>query len=70
MSLDGFIAGPNESPENGLGDGGHRLHEWFLMGPEDDDFQAAVGRLRGANRQIFDELAVGALRERPRGRRA
>ena len=22
MSLDGFIAGPNESPDNGLGDGG------------------------------------------------
>jgi dihydrofolate reductase len=28
MSLDGFIAGPNEGPDNGLGDGGHRLHEW------------------------------------------
>lgn len=28
MSLDGFIAGPNESPANGLGDGGERLHEW------------------------------------------
>jgi len=25
MSLDGFIAGPNEGPGNGLGDGGHRL---------------------------------------------
>jgi dihydrofolate reductase len=30
ISLDGFIAGPNETPENGLGDGGQRLHEWFL----------------------------------------
>jgi len=29
-SLDGFIAGPNESPENGLGDGGHRLHDWLF----------------------------------------
>jgi dihydrofolate reductase len=28
MSLDGFITGPNESPDNALGDGGHRLHEW------------------------------------------
>jgi hypothetical protein len=27
MSLDGFIAGPNVSPDNGLGDGGQRLHE-------------------------------------------
>jgi hypothetical protein len=24
MSLDGFIAGPNAGPGNGLGDGGHR----------------------------------------------
>ncbi len=28
MSLDGFIAGPNDGVENGLGDGGERLHEW------------------------------------------
>ena len=28
VSLDGFIAGPNESFENRLGDGGERLHEW------------------------------------------
>ena len=32
MSLDGFIAGPNAGPGNGLGDGGHRLHEWALPG--------------------------------------
>jgi hypothetical protein len=25
MSLDGFVAGPNDSPENGLGDGGDAL---------------------------------------------
>jgi len=34
MSLDGFIAGPNESPENGLGDGGERLHDWLWSGSE------------------------------------
>ena len=28
MSLDGFIAGPNPGPEQGLGEGGERLHEW------------------------------------------
>jgi dihydrofolate reductase len=28
MSLDGFIAGPNPSVENPLGEGGLRLHEW------------------------------------------
>ena len=28
MSLDGFIAGPNDVPGNGMGEGGERLHEW------------------------------------------
>jgi dihydrofolate reductase len=61
MSVDGFIAGPNESPDNGLGDGGHRLHEWVLPGGG-DDFEAAVGRLQGVNRHIYDEfMSTGAV---------
>jgi dihydrofolate reductase len=35
MSLDGFVAGTNIGPDNGLGDGGDRLHEWmFSSGTE------------------------------------
>lgn len=30
MSLDGFVAGPNDGPELGLGEGGERLHEWVV----------------------------------------
>ena len=30
MSLDGFVAGPNQSQENPLGEGGERLHEWVF----------------------------------------
>jgi dihydrofolate reductase len=30
MSLDGFIAGPNQSVENPLGIGGEGLHEWIV----------------------------------------
>lgn len=30
MSLDGYIAGPNASVENPLGDGGERLPEWMM----------------------------------------
>jgi dihydrofolate reductase len=30
MSLDGFIAGPNQSVETPLGAGGERLHEWVV----------------------------------------
>src|SRR5213080_4584959 len=33
MSLDGYIAGPNDEPDNPGGDGFMRLHEWFL-GPD------------------------------------
>ena len=48
MSLDGFVAGPNASLEEPLGEGGERLHEWIfplaswraphgLEGGEDND---------------------------------
>lgn len=30
MSLDGFVAGPNQSEENPLGEGGMQLHEWIF----------------------------------------
>ena len=30
ISLDGFAAGPNQSKDNPLGEGGERLHEWVL----------------------------------------
>jgi dihydrofolate reductase len=57
MSLDGFVAGPNDSVDNGLGDGGEKLHEWVVRlrswreahgyeggetGPVDDRFAASV----------------------------
>ncbi|HZJ22257.1 MAG TPA: dihydrofolate reductase family protein [Anaerolineales bacterium] len=32
MSLDGFVAGPNDNPENGLGDGGEGLFKWYFSG--------------------------------------
>ena len=32
MSLDGFVAGPNDNPENGLGDGGEALFNWYFNG--------------------------------------
>ena len=30
MSLDGFVAGPNQTLEQPLGAGGERLHEWLF----------------------------------------
>ena len=32
MSLDGFIAGPNDGPQSPLGDGGERLFAWYSAG--------------------------------------
>jgi dihydrofolate reductase len=60
MSLDGFIAGPNEGPGNGLGDGGHRLHEWAMTGGDVD--LDAIRRSGGVNGQIVDEfMCTGAI---------
>jgi dihydrofolate reductase len=60
MSLDGFVAGPNERPDNGLGDGGHRLHEW-LMTDGDVDL-AALRSQPGVNGQIVEEfMTTGAV---------
>jgi len=61
MSLDGFIAGPNEGPGNGLGDGGHRLHEWIPMDAPAHP-RAISDRLAGVNRQVVDEfMSTGAV---------
>ena len=30
ISLDGFVAGPNQSEESPLGEGGERLHDWVV----------------------------------------
>jgi dihydrofolate reductase len=30
VSVDGFVAGPNQSEENPLGEGGEQLHEWVV----------------------------------------
>jgi dihydrofolate reductase len=32
MSLDGFIAGPNDGPQSPLGDGGEQLFAWYSSG--------------------------------------
>jgi dihydrofolate reductase len=62
MSLDGFIAGPNEGPDNGLGDGGHRLHEWVLTGADAGDKGIPPAVVAGVNGQVVAEfMATGAV---------
>jgi dihydrofolate reductase len=60
MSLDGFVAGPNEGPDNGLGDGGERLHEWAFQGSGAHPKEAVGGG--GVNSQIVNEfMSTGAV---------
>ena len=55
------LAEPNVGPGNGLGDGGHRLHGWFLTSA-DAGHKGAAGRLAGVNREVMDELmSTGAV---------
>jgi dihydrofolate reductase len=59
MSLDGFVAGPNDGPDNRLGDGGLRLHDWLMTGGDLD--VEAIRRSGSVNGTIVDEfLATGA----------
>ncbi len=56
VSLDGYIAGPNDKPGNPGGDGFARLHEWFA--PSGGEFL----RPSGPAGELFDEMmAVGAV---------
>ena len=58
MSLDGFITGPDDGPDNGLGTGGERLHAWlgeWTGSPRGFDPPGLSG-------QVFAELmATGAV---------
>ncbi|MFL5872204.1 MAG: dihydrofolate reductase family protein [Solirubrobacterales bacterium] len=61
MSLDGFIAGPNETVDNGLGDGGDRLHEWIFAGAP-TEHGGVPGRPAGVDGEVMDEaMATGAV---------
>src|SRR5699024_4638149 len=61
ISADGFIAGPNESYDNGLGDGGTRLHEW-LLGSDGSFDDRRLADLAGPDREVYDEMiSTGAV---------
>src|SRR5258708_39716556 len=56
MSLDGYIAGPNDGPDNPGGDGFDRLHEWFVT-PDGEFFRPS-----GLAGELYDEMnAPGAI---------
>ena len=60
MSLDGFIAGPNDARGNALGDGGMRLHKWLETdrGSHHRSFRPDDP----GSRKVYDEvMATGAV---------
>ena len=67
ISIDGYIAGPNDGPGRGLGDGGERLHYWVFGGPwsyEDPPYgDEPGGQPTGADKEFLDAgmARVGAV---------
>ncbi len=53
MSLDGFIAGPNISPSQPLGEGGLRLHDWMFSGKTEADAVIAEEMMQNAGAVIL-----------------
>jgi dihydrofolate reductase len=63
MSLDGFVAGPNDGPELGLGEGGERLHEWLFGLASWRETHGREGGETGRDSEILEEAieATGAI---------
>ena len=59
MSLDGFIAGPEDGPGQGLGVGGERLHDSFTL--EDGDPSRARGEDEVAAAVLAEAMSTGAV---------
>jgi dihydrofolate reductase len=62
MSVDGYITGPDDGPDHGLGEGGERLHYWVFGGPWTYG-DGHLGEATGADKQYLDEMdaRVGAV---------
>jgi dihydrofolate reductase len=63
MSLDGYVAGPNQSLENPLGEGGEDLHEWVVGLEAWRSSQGLEGGEVNANTPVMEEAManIGAV---------
>ena len=55
ISLDGFVAGPNQSEENPLGEGGERLHDWVISLASWREAHAKQGGEENESSRIVEE---------------
>lgn len=62
ISLDGFVAGPNQSLENPIGEGGMRLHQWMFDTASWREQHGLERVDRTADSEVVDEVVqdVGA----------
>jgi dihydrofolate reductase len=56
ISLDGFVAGPNQSLDNPIGEGGMRLHQWLFETARWREQQGLEGGPRTADSDVVDEV--------------
>lgn len=61
MSLDGFVAGKNQSVGNPLGEGGEQLHEWLLALSAWREMHGLEGGEENASSALFEEDDEGAI---------
>jgi dihydrofolate reductase len=59
MSLDGFVAGPNQSVQNPIGEGGMRLHEWAFATDSWRAQQGLEGGERNADAEVVEDVVQG-----------
>ena len=59
ISLDGFVAGPNQSVEDPIGEGGMRLHEWAFATRAWRAQQGLEGGEEGPDSRVAEEVAQG-----------
>ncbi|SNR58340.1 dihydrofolate reductase family protein [Actinomadura mexicana] len=57
ISVDGFVAGPNQRPEEPLGDGGERLHRWMFE--EREANAEAIAKITSAGAYIMGRHMFG-----------
>jgi dihydrofolate reductase len=59
ISLDGFVAGPNQSAENPIGEGGMRLHEWIFQTDSWRQQHGLEGGERTTDSEVVEEVVRG-----------
>ena len=62
ISLDGFVAGPNQSLDDPLGEGGERLHDWVVATAAWRRQQGEEGGIEGVDSEVAAEVVqnIGA----------